>query len=125
MSAVLRYDRYHMAAMSALLAQWGACCEQIRNWNGFRTGHEDGGDGSHIPIPDIPAIVVKMNQKILALPDESSNAVTIWYAWQLNPGGGWWSHADKALVLGINEHTLRSRVRRAKELLLISAAELI
>jgi hypothetical protein len=119
-----RFDRYHMAAMGALLAQWGSVCEQQRNWSGYPTGHENG-DGSGIPIPDIPTIVVRINQKIMALPDESSNAVTIWYAFQMNTKGGWWTPTDKALVLGINEHTLRSRVRRAKELLLISAGELL
>lgn len=84
-----------------------------------------GGGGEMLPIPDIQSIVVQINQRIMALPDDNQNAVTIWYAWQLNPGGGWWGPAEKALVLGINEHTLRSRVRRAKELLLESAGDLI
>jgi hypothetical protein len=118
-----RYDRYELAAIHALLSQWGAICEQQRNWSGYPTGHE--GNGSGLPIPDIPTIAVRINQKIMALPDDEQNAVTIWYAWQCNPGGGWWSPEDKALVLGINIHTLRSRVRKAKCLLLQSAAELI
>lgn len=127
MSAVLRTDRYQMAGMHALLSQWGAVCEQIRNWNGFPTSSAfcGRGGGSHIPIPDIPTIVIRINAKVLALPDAESNAVTIWYAWQLNPGGGWWGPAEKALVLGVSEHELRRRVREAKVRLVTRAAELI
>lgn len=131
MNAAVRPDRYQMAGMNALLSQWGAVCEQLRNWNGYPTSDPTyraifgGGQSSRIPIPDIPTIVVRMNQKILALPDDDSNAVTIWYAWQLNPGGGWWGPAEKALVLNITEHELRRRVRNAKERLISSCGELI
>lgn len=131
MSAVLqRPDRYAMAGIHALLSQWGSVCEKIRNWNGYPTSDTTyravfGGSGqARIPIPDIPTIVVKMNQKIMALPDIESNAVTIWYAWQLNPGGGWWGPAEKALVLNISEHELRKRVRMAKERLLARCGDL-
>jgi hypothetical protein len=128
-SAVLRADRYAMAGMHALLQRWGRTCELIRGWHGYPTSDPSwkaifGSGGEMLPIPDIQSVVIRINQKIMALPDDNMNAVTIWYAWQMNPGGGWWSTADKALVLGINEHTLRSRVRRAKELLLESAGEL-
>lgn len=134
MSAVIdnyKPDRYQMAGIHALLTQWGSVCEQLRNWNGYPTSDTTyravfgGSAQSRIPIPDIPTIVVRLNQRILALPDEESNAVTIWYAWQLNPGGGWWSHADKALVLGITEHELRRRVRNGKVSLLRTASELL
>lgn len=122
MSAVLRPDRYQMAGMDALLKRWGKVCELIRGWHGYPTSDPlwkavYGGGGAMLPIPDIPSVVIQINAHICTLPDENSNAVTIWYAWSLNPGGGWWSQSDKALVLGINEHTLRSRVRRGRELL--------
>lgn len=122
MAAVLRPDRYQMAGMDAWLKRWGKVCELIRGWHGYPTSDTTyravfGGGGAMLPIPDIPSTVILINSHILGLPDENSNAVTIWYAWSLNPGGGWWSVADKALVLGINEHTLRSRVRRGKEIL--------
>lgn len=123
MSAVLRYDRYQMAAISALLWQWGRVSEMVRNWSGYRTGHEGG--GLALPIPNIPSVCVQLSEHIRALPIDYSNAVTIWYAWEMNPGGGWWGKAEKAQVLGINEHTLRSRVRHAKELLLVAAPELL
>jgi hypothetical protein len=126
-NAQLRPDRYQLAGIHALLSQWGAVCEQLRHWNGYPTvtSFLQEAGGARFPIPDIPAIVVRMNQKILALPDDESNAVTIWYAWQLNPGGGWWGPADKALVLGVSEHELRRRVREAKVRLVYSAQELV
>lgn len=118
-----QFDRFQIAGIGALLWKWGQVSELSRNWTGFRTGHEGGGLG--LPIPNIPSIVIKVGLQVRRLPDDYSNAATIWYAWQLNPGGGWWGPAEKALVLGINEHTLKSRVRRAKELILIAAPELL
>jgi hypothetical protein len=118
-----QFDKALIAEMGALLWQWGRVSEMSRNWTGFRTGHEGGGLG--LPIPNIPSIVIQVGLQVRRLPDDYSNAVTIWYAWHLNPGGGWWSNADKALALGLNEHTLKSRVRRAKELLLLAAPELL
>ncbi len=123
MSAVLNYDRYQIAAIGALLWKWGRVSEMARNRSGYRTGHE--GSGLGLPIPNIPSFCVQLSKHINALPDDYSNAVTIWYAWELNPGGGWWSKPEKAMVLGISEHTLRSRVRRAKEMLLVAAPELL
>lgn len=119
-----------MAGMDALLKRWGHVCELIRGWHGYPTSDTThravfGGGGSMLPIPDIPAVVVQINAHILKLPDDNANAVTIWYAWQLNPGGGWWGHAEKALALGINEHTLRSRVRRGREILCEKAGHLM
>jgi hypothetical protein len=131
MNAQLRPDRYQLAGIHAMLTQLGAVCEQLRNWNGYPTSDPTyraifGGSGqARIPIPDIPTLVVRLNAKILALPDSESNAVTIWYAWQLNPGGGWWGPAEKALVLGVSEHELRRRVREAKVRLVYEARELV
>lgn len=122
MSAVLRPDRYSMSAMYAWLKRWGKVCELIRGWHGYPTSDTTyravfGGGDAMLPIPDIPSMVIQINAYVLKLPDENMNAVTIWHAWSLNPGGGWWSPGDKALALGINEHTLRSRERRGRELL--------
>lgn len=131
MSAVLqRPDRYQMAGMDALLKRWGKVCELIRGWHGYPTSDTTyravfGGGGSMLPIPDIPCVVVQINAHILRLPDDNCNAITIWYAWQCNPGGGWWSNADKAFALGLNEHTLRSRVRKGRELLCENAGHLM
>lgn len=131
MSAVLRHDRYAMDGMRLLLKRWGSVCELIRGWNAYPTSDTTyrasfgGGGDQRLPIPDVPSVVVQINHYILQLPDENGNAVTITYAWQLNPGGGWWSPADKALVLGINEHTLRSRERRAREILCDTAGHLM
>lgn len=120
-----------MSGMRLLLVRWGSVCELIRGWNAYPTSDTThrasfgGGGDCRLPIPDVPSIVVQINHYILQLPDEESNAVTITYAWQLNPGGGWWSPAEKAQVLRINEHTLRSRERRAREMLCDTAGHLM
>lgn len=120
-----------MAGMNALLKRWGSVCELIRGWNAYPTSDTThraaygGGAAARIPIPDVPSVILQLNHYVLRLPDENGNAITIWYAWQLNPGGGWWGASEKALVLGINEHTLRSRVRRGREILCETAGHLM
>ena len=131
MSAVLqRPDRYSMDGMRLLLKRWGSVCELVRNWNSYPTADTTyravyGGGGCRLPIPDVPSLVIQVNYYVLKLPDENMNAITIAYAWQLNPGGGWWDWPDKALALGINEHTLRSRERRGREILCETAGHLM
>lgn len=132
MSAVLRDrpDRYAMDGMRLLLKRWGSVCELVRNWNSYPTVSASWRDniaagGARCPLPDVPSIVIQVNHYVLKLPDENMNAITIAYAWQLNPGGGWWDWPDKALALGINEHTLRSRERRGREILCETAGHLM
>lgn len=131
MSAVLRYDRYQMAGMRALLRKWGAICEQARNWNGYpssdttyraRLGH---GFSQRLPICEIPSFAVQLSAEVMKLPDEQCHAVTIWYCHSFNFAGQWLTASDKALLLGISEDTLRTRERLGRERLLFSAQRIM
>ncbi len=127
-----KVERYDLERMHALLYLWGRVCEQVRHWNGYPsmdTTHRAlfgrGGSGSRLPIPEIPSVVVQLNAKVLTLPDEECNAVTIWYAYNANPHKGRWTLADKALVLNLTEQQLRRRVMRAKVRLIASCDNLL
>lgn len=131
MSAVLRYDRYQMAGMRALLRKWGAICEQARNWSGYPSSDTTyrarlgSGPGSRLPICEIPSFAVQLSNQVLKLPDAERDAVTIWYCHTFNFAGQWLSTPDKALLLGICEDTLRHRERAGRERLMFSAKHIM
>jgi hypothetical protein len=133
MSAVLqqRYDRYAMAGMRALLRKWGAICEQARNWNGYPSmdttyrARLGPGYGRRLPICEVPSFAVQLSREVMKLPDDESNAVTIWYCHTFNFAGQWLSTRDKALLLGICEDTLRCRERAGRERLLFTAKHIM
>lgn len=125
-------DRYQLAGMHAMLCLWGSVCETVRNWNGYpssdttyRAAFGRGGNTASLPIPDIPTIVVRLNAKVLSLPEDHLEAVTLWYAFNAKPANGRWTIADKASVLGLTEQQLRRKVTRAKVLLLASCENLM
>jgi hypothetical protein len=135
-NAVVKPDHYHfhkyqMAGMRALLRKWGAICEQARNWNGFPTSDTTykarlgSGYGSRLPICEIPSFAVQMSAEVMKLPDDESNAVTLWYAHNFNVVGQWLTTQDKALILGVSQDTLRSRERTGREKLLFSAKHIM
>lgn len=131
MSAVLRYDRYQMAGMRALLRKWGAICEQARNWSGYPSmdttyrARLGPGYGQRLPICEIPSFAVQMSNQVMKLPDEERDAVTIWYCHTFNFAGQWLSTRDKALLLRITEDTLRYRERLGRERLLFASHKIM
>lgn len=133
MSAVCTTDRYAMAGARNALRAWGAICERVRMYNSYpnsdttyRAVMGRGGDGSHrLPIPDIPTFAVQLSAKVLELPDNEGNAVTLMYCYTFNLAGQWWSNRDKAKILGVCEDTFRDWERAGRSRLLFSAREVM
>jgi hypothetical protein len=130
MNAV-RYDRYQMASIRALLRKWGAICEQARNWNGYPScdttyrARLGSGYSARLPICEIPSFAVQLSNEVMKLPDDESNAITLWYAHNFNAAGQWMTIEDKALILRVSVDKLRSRERAGRERLMFTAKHII
>lgn len=119
-------DRFQLAGIHSMLCLWGAVCESMRHWNGYpssdttyRAFHGAGGSGRRLPIPDIPTIVVQLNAKVMALPEEQLEAVTAWYCFNsLKP-------AEKAIALGLTEQQLRRKVTKARVSLIATCENIL
>jgi hypothetical protein len=138
MSACLRIDPYALSELHGRLRSWGYICERTRLANAYRScdttyaAAHGGGSGEGVGLrvlDDIPSWAVQMSHKVRCIPEDQSNAVTMWYCYQLRPGhqlqpgqSWWWTHQERAMVLGITEWELRRRVREGKNSLIVAGA---
>lgn len=111
---------YDMALLTGLLKQWGDCLEKFYNFSGLPSsdilykaifGHS--GDGTGLPIPDCPMIVVQLSYRINALGEWDRAVITARYAMNLSDRG-YYTTAEKAEKLGLTIGEFNDAVYRAK-----------
>lgn len=117
------YLRLALRAIHGDLNVWGKWIEEHADYHGFPRsnilesyiGGSGGGSGGHrINCDDMPDRLWVTHHRVLLLVPEQQDAVGAYYIVRVKPDGTLWSLAEKCLVLGIAERTLRDHLRQAR-----------
>src|SRR5262249_17071544 len=117
-------DSHMRRAIDAELNRWGGWVERHSDYEGyprtdnivaFLRGVGGGTPGHRVLCLDMPDSIYAIHGRVLRLPDAEREAVWVFFAFRLKPDGHtFWTLAEKCLLSGIQEDSMRRRIARAR-----------